>query len=158
MNYIKNNLLLFIALIFVFASFIVSLNIIFQPFKSSDYLYVAGKTLYIKLDEPTEISKDSGNNERLISINTEIINSASTELLISINEQSVGLLSVNGFTYSPLNPNNINIDINKPLWGSFKLSKNQMIKGNLIFKVKDSFEPKTFEWLESDRVIINFSQ
>ena len=158
MNYIKNNLLLFIALIFVFASLLVSLNIIFQPFKSSDYLYVAGKTLYIKLDEPTEITKDSGNNEKLISINTEIINSASTELLISINEQSVGLLSVNGFTYSPINPNSLILDINKPLWGSFKLSKNQMIKGNLIFKVKGSFEPKTFEWLESDRVIINFSQ
>ena len=158
MNYIKNNLLLFIALIFVFASLLVSLNIIFQPFKSSDYLYVAGKTLYIKLDEPTEITKDSGNNEKLISINTEIINSASTELLISINEQSVGLLSVNGFTYSPINPNSLSLDINKPLWGSFKLSKNQMIKGNLIFKVKGSFEPKTFEWLESDRVIINFSQ
>lgn len=158
MNYIKNNLLLITALLFVFISLIVSFNIIFQPLKSTEELYVAGKTLYIKLDKPTEINNNLDNNEKLISINTEIINSASTELLISINEESVDLLSVNGFTYNPLNPDNLNFKISKPLWGVFKLSKNQMIKGNLIFKVKSSFEPKTFEWLESDRVIINFSQ
>ena len=54
--------------------------------------------------------------------------------------------------------NDINLNIEKPLWGSFKLSRNQMVKGNLFFKVNKTFDPQTFEWKESDRVIINFSQ
>ena len=75
-----------------------------------------------------------------------------------INDQSADLLSKDGYTYKPLNPNDINFNIEKPLWGSFKLSRNQMVKGNLFFKVNKTFDPQTFEWKESDRVIINFSQ
>ena len=88
----------------------------------------------------------------------EIINAASNELLLSINEKSADFLSVSGFSYDPLNPEEMDLDVDDLLWGNFKLNKNQMVEGNLVFKVKNSFVPKTFEWIESDRVIINFSQ
>ena len=95
---------------------------------------------------------------RKIAEDHNLINAASGEILLLINDKSVDLLSKDGFTYKPLNPSEIDFNIQKPLWGSFNLSRNQMVKGNLFFKVNKTFEPQTFEWKESDRVIINFSQ
>tara|TARA_S200000501_G_scaffold60281_1_gene50714 strand:+ start:1412 stop:1903 length:492 start_codon:yes stop_codon:yes gene_type:complete len=158
MSLVRNYLLLFIALIFVISSTLISLNIIYKPFNSAEELYVSGRTLFIKLQEPRNIQNIANSNQKIISLKIEIINAASTELLLSINEKSADFLSVNGYSYDPLNPKEVDLKIDDPLWGNFKLNKNQMVKGNLIFKVKNSFEPKTFEWIGSDRVIINFSQ
>ena len=158
MKFIKNNLLLLTSIAFVFASILISISIIFQPFNSSSDLYVSGRTLFIKLNQPEKLQEYSNNSNKIIFINTEVINAASGEILLLINDQSVDLLSKDGFTYKPLNPSEIDFNIQKPLWGSFNLSRNQMVKGNLFFKVNKTFEPQTFEWKESDRVIINFSQ
>ena len=158
MKFIKNNLLLLTSIIFVFASVLISISIILQPFNSSSDLYVSGRTLFIKLNQPEQLQEYSNNSNKIIFINTEVINDASGEILLLINDQSVDLLSKDGFTYKPLNPSEIDFNIQKPLWGSFNLSRNQMVKGNLFFKVNKTFEPQTFEWKESDRVIINFSQ
>ncbi|MEC7156871.1 MAG: hypothetical protein VXW63_02030 [Chloroflexota bacterium] len=158
MKFIKNNLLLLTSIAFVFASILISISIIFQPFNSSSDLYVSGRTLFIKLNQPEQLQEYSNNSNKIIFINTEVINAASGEILLLINDQSVDLLSKDGFTYKPLNPSEIDFNIQKPLWGSFNLSRNQMVKGNLFFKVNKTFEPQTFEWKESDRVIINFSQ
>mgnify|MGYP001498486948 FL=1 len=158
MKFIKNNLLLLTSIAFVFASILISIFIIFQPFNSSSDLYVSGRTLFIKLNQPEQLQEYSNNSNKIIFINTEVINAASGEILLLINDQSVDLLSKDGFTYKPLNPSEIDFNIQKPLWGSFNLSRNQMVKGNLFFKVNKTFEPQTFEWKESDRVIINFSQ
>ncbi|MEE2621071.1 MAG: hypothetical protein VYD40_04700 [Chloroflexota bacterium] len=158
MKFIKNNLLLLTSIVFVFASILISISIIFQPFNSSSDLYVSGRTLFIKLNQPEQLQEYSNNSNKIIFINTEVINAASGEILLLINDQSVDLLSKDGFTYKPLNPSEIDFNIQKPLWGSFNLSRNQMVKGNLFFKVNKTFEPQTFEWKESDRVIINFSQ
>ena len=158
MKFIKNNLLLLTSIAFVFASILISISIIFQPFNSSSDLYVSGRTLFIKLNQPEQLQEYSYNSHKIIFINTEVINAASGEILLLINDQSVDLLSKDGFTYKPLNPSEIDFNIQKPLWGSFNLSRNQMVKGNLFFKVNKTFEPQTFEWKESDRVIINFSQ
>ena len=158
MKFIKNNLLLLTSIAFVFASILISISIIFQPFNSSSDLYVSGRTLFIKLNQPEQLQEYSNNSNKIISISTEVINAASGEILLLINDQSVDLLSKDGFTYKPLNPSEIDFNIQKPLWGSFNLSRNQMVKGNLFFKVNKTFEPQTFEWKESDRVIINFSQ
>ena len=158
MKFIKNNLLLLTSIIFVFASVLISISIILQPFNSSSDLYVSGRTLFIKLNQPEQLQEYSNNSNKIIFINTEVINAASGEILLLINDQSVDLLSKDGFTYKPLNPSEIDFNIQKPLWGSFNLSRNQMVKGNLFFKVNKTFEPQTFEWKESDRVIINFSQ
>ena len=158
MKFIKNNLLLLTSIAFVFASILISISIILQPFNSSSDLYVSGRTLFIKLNQPEQLQEYSNNSNKIIFINTEVINAASGEILLLINDQSVDLLSKDGFTYKPLNPSEIDFNIQKPLWGSFNLSRNQMVKGNLFFKVNKTFEPQTFEWKESDRVIINFSQ
>ena len=158
MKFIKNNLLLLTSIVFVFASILISISIIFQPFNSSSDLYVSGRTLFIKLNQPEQLQEYSNNSNKIIFINTEVINAASGEILLLINDQSVDLLSKDGFTYKPLNPSEIDFNIQKPLWGSFNLSRNQMVKGNLFFRVNKTFEPQTFEWKESDRVIINFSQ
>ena len=158
MKFIKNNLLLLTSIAFVLASILISISIIFQPFNSSSDLYVSGRTLFIKLNQPEQLQEYSNNSNKIIFINTEVINAASGEILLLINDQSVDLLSKDGFTYKPLNPSEIDFNIQKPLWGSFNLSRNQMVKGNLFFKVNKTFEPQTFEWKESDRVIINFSQ
>lgn len=158
MKFIKNNLLLLTSIAFVFASILISISIIFQPFNSSSDLYVSGRTLFIKLNQPEQLQEYSNNSNKIIFINTEVINAASGEILLLINDQSVDLLSKDGYTYKPLNPNEVDFNIQKPLWGSFNLSRNQMVKGNLFFKVNKTFEPQTFEWKESDRVIINFSQ
>ena len=158
MKFIKNNLLLLTSIAFVFASILISIFIIFQPFNSSSDLYVSGRTLFIKLNQPEQLQEYSNNSNKIIFITTEVINAASGEILLLINDQSVDLLSKDGFTYKPLNPSEIDFNIQKPLWGSFNLSRNQMVKGNLFFKVNKTFEPQTFEWKESDRVIINFSQ
>ena len=158
MKFIKNNLLLLTSIAFVFASLLISISIIFQPFNSSSDLYVSGRTLFIKLNQPEQLQEYSNNSNKIISISTEVINAASGEILLLINDQSVDLLSKDGYTYKPLNPSEIDFNIQKPLWGSFNLSRNQMVKGNLFFKVNKTFEPQTFEWKESDRVIINFSQ
>ena len=158
MKFIKNNLLLLTSIAFVFASILISISIIFQPFNSSSDLYVSGRTLFIKLNQPEQLQEYSNNSNKIISISTEVINAASGEIFLLINDQSVDLLSKDGFTYKPLNPSEIDFNIQKPLWGSFNLSRNQMVKGNLFFKVNKTFEPQTFEWKESDRVIINFSQ
>ena len=158
MSLVRNNLLLFITLVFVISSILISLNIIYKPFNSSEDLYVSGRTLFIKLQEPEDIQNITNSNQKIISLKVEIINAASTELLLSINEKSAEFLSLNGFSYDPLNPQEIDYEIEDPLWGNFKLNKNQMVKGNLIFKVNNSFIPKTFEWIGSDRVVINFNQ
>ena len=158
MKFIKNNLLLLTSIAFVFASILISISIIFQPFNSSSDLYVSGRTLFIKLNQPEQLQEYSNNSNKIIFINTEVINAASGEILLLINDKSVDLLSKDGFTYKPLNPSEIDFNIQKPLWGSFNLSRNQMVKGNLFFKVNKTFEPQSFEWKESDRVIINFSQ
>ena len=158
MKFIKNNLLLLTSIAFVFASILISISIIFQPFNSSSDLYVSGRTLFIKLNQPEQLQEYSNNSNKIIFINTEVINAASGEILLLINDQSVDLLSKDGFTYKPINPSEIDFNIQKPLWGSFNLSRNQMVKGNLFFKVNKTFDPQTFEWKESDRVIINFSQ
>lgn len=158
MKFIKNNLLLLTSIAFVFASILISISIIFQPFNSSSDLYVSGRTLFIKLNQPEQLQEYSNNSNKIIFIKTEVINAASGEILLLINDQSVDLLSKDGFTYKPLNPSEIDFNIQKPLWGSFNLSRNQMVKGNLFFKVNKTFDPQTFEWKESDRVIINFSQ
>ena len=158
MKFIKNNLLLLTSIAFVFASILISISIIFQPFNSSSDLYVSGRTLFIKLNQPEQLQEYSNNSNKIIFITTEVINAASGEILLLINDKSVDLLSKDGFTYKPLNPSEIDFNIQKPLWGSFNLSRNQMVKGNLFFKVNKTFEPQTFEWKESDRVIINFSQ
>ena len=158
MKFIKNNLLLLTSIAFVFASILISISIIFQPFNSSSDLYVSGRTLFIKLNQPEQLQEYSNNSNKIIFITTEVINAASGEILLLINDKSVDLLSKDGFTYKPLNPSEIDFNIQKPLWGSFNLSRNQMVKGNLFFKVNKTFEPQSFEWKESDRVIINFSQ
>ena len=158
MSLIRNNFLLFISLIFVILSTLISLNIIYKPFNSTEDLYVSGRTLFVKLQEPQDIQNIASSNQKLISLKVEIINAASNELLLSINEKSADFLSVSGFSYDPLNPEEMDLNMNDLLWGNFKLNKNQMVEGNLVFKVKNSFVPKTFEWVESDRVIINFSQ
>tara|TARA_Y100000817_G_scaffold302836_1_gene284180 strand:+ start:15 stop:491 length:477 start_codon:yes stop_codon:yes gene_type:complete len=158
MKFIKNNFLLLTSIIFVSASVLISISIIFQPFNSSADLYVSGRTLFIKLNKPEQLQEYSNNSNKIISINTEVINAASGEILLLINDQSVDLLSKDGYTYKPLNPNEIDFNVQKPLWGSFNLLRNQMVKGNLFFKVNKTFVPQTFEWKESDRVIINFSQ
>ena len=158
MKFIKNNFLLLTSIAFVFASILISISIIFQPFNSSSDLYVSGRTLFIKLNQPEQLQEYSNNSNKIISISTEVINAASGEIFLLINDQSVDLLSKDGFTYKPLNPSEIDFNIQKPLWGSFNLSRNQMVKGNLFFKVNKTFDPQTFEWKESDRVIINFSQ
>ena len=156
MSFVRNNLLLFTTLIFVISSTLISLNIIYKPFNSTEELYVSGRTLFIKLHEPQDIETISNSNQKFISLKVEIINAASTELLLSINNKSAEFLSYEGFNYEPLNPSELNFQIDNTLWGNFKLKKNQMVKGNLIFKVKNSFLPKTFEWNGSDRVVINF--
>ena len=158
MSLIRINFLLFISLIFVILSTLISLNIIYKPFNSTEDLYVSGRTLFVKLQEPKDIQNIASSNQKLISLKVEIINAASNELLLSINEKSADFLSVSGFSYDPLNPEEMDLNMNDLLWGNFKLNKNQMVEGNLVFKVKNSFVPKTFEWVESDRVIINFSQ
>tara|TARA_B100000941_G_scaffold105229_1_gene73592 strand:- start:1391 stop:1867 length:477 start_codon:yes stop_codon:yes gene_type:complete len=158
MKLIKNNFLLLTAIIFVIISVFISINIIYQPFNSSSNLYVSGRTLFIKLSKPEQLQDPSSDSSKIIFINTEVINAASGEILLLIDDQSADLLSKDGFTYKPLNPNELDLNIEKPLWGSFKLSRNQMVKGNLFFKVNKTFDPLTFEWKESDRVIINFSQ
>ena len=158
MKLIKNNFLLLTAIIFVIISVFISINIIYQPFNTSSNLYVSGRTLFIKLSKPEQLQDPSSDSSKIIFINTEVINAASGEILLLIDDQSVDLLSKDGFTYKPLNPNELDLNIEKPLWGSFKLSRNQMVKGNLFFKVNKTFDPLTFEWKESDRVIINFSQ
>ena len=158
MKLIKNNFLLLTSIIFVIISVFISINIIYQPFNSTSNLYVSGRTLFIKLSKPEQLQDPSSDSSKIIFINTEVINAASGEILLLIDDQSADLLSKDGFTYKPLNPNELDLNIEKPLWGSFKLSRNQMVKGNLFFKVNKTFDPLTFEWKESDRVIINFSQ
>ncbi len=158
MRLVRNNLLLFIAITFVIGSILISLSIIYKPFSSTQELYVSGRTLFIKLQEPKVVENITNTNQKFISLNVEIINAASTELLLSVNDKSADFLSEDGFNYEPLNPTELNLKIDNTLWGNFKLNKNQMVKGNLIFRVQKSFIPKTFEWIGSDRVVINFSQ
>jgi len=107
MKFIKNNLLLLTSIAFVFASILISISIIFQPFNSSSDLYVSGRTLFIKLNQPEQLQEYSNNSNKIIFINTEVINAASGEILLLINDQSVDLLSKDGFTYKPLNPSEI---------------------------------------------------
>ena len=62
MKFIKNNLLLLTSIAFVFASILISIFIIFQPFNSSSDLYVSGRTLFIKLNQPEQLQEYSNNS------------------------------------------------------------------------------------------------
>ena len=86
MKFIKNNLLLLTSIAFVFASILISISIIFQPFTSSSDLYVSGRTLFIKLNQPEQLQEYSNNSNKIIFINTEVINAASGEILLLIND------------------------------------------------------------------------
>ena len=68
MSLIRNNLLLLIALIFVILSTLISLNIIYKPFNSTEDLYVSGRTLFVKLQEPQDIQNIPSSNQKLISL------------------------------------------------------------------------------------------
>ena len=64
MKFIKNNLLLLTSIAFVFASILISISIIFQPFNSSSDLYVSGRTLFIKLNQPEQLQEYSNNSKQ----------------------------------------------------------------------------------------------
>ena len=82
MKFIKNNLLLFTSICFVIASFLISVTIIFQPFNSTEDLYVSGRTLFIKLNPPEQLQEFSNDSSKIISIKTEVINAALGDILL----------------------------------------------------------------------------
>ena len=176
MKLTSNKLLIVFAIISVLGSMLITFFLLFDPFDKSDSLYVSGRTLYIKAYEPvivenykflgsenSESSIKSPEGYKLAILNLEITNAASSDVRIISNEESSEFMSINGFTYKPINPfelssnsQNQNTNLPSPIWGSYTLNIKEKLKGFLIFQVKESFQPKKFEWNASDRVVISF--
>lgn len=168
----------------VLAVVLISLMTVFKP-ESGDPLYVAGRTLWIRAEEPKgqeyivyNGADSEGNihtwamkpadevNNELVYVKVTLINQTSGTVNLVIDEKSVTLLDENRKTYSPIDTI-INAYAAKstplynvpgfiPMWGSLQLNEGEQVAGMMVFEMPENSGFAEIRWRASDSATINY--
>jgi hypothetical protein len=168
----------------VLAVVLISLMTVFKP-ESGDPLYVAGRTLWIRAEEPrgqdfivyngadaegavrTWAMKpvDEANNE-LVYVKITLINQTSGTVNLVIDEKAVTLLDGNRKTFTPVNTINTayaaestkeyNVPGFVPMWGSLTLNESEQVAGMMVFEMPRNSSFTEIRWTATDSATIKY--
>lgn len=173
------------ALVAVIAAPILIWLIVTEEERNIDPLYVAGRVLWIQLEEPKivpaihyqnpdtegnltnwEIRPDNPDNV-LAMIKTTLINQKTARAIVVIDENAAILQTEDGRSFRPLNI----VTQSKPiatidrslrqspfigLWRTVDVNKNENLSGWMIFEVPRGSKFREFRWTASDSITVRF--
>jgi hypothetical protein len=152
---------------------------------SGDPLYVAGRTLWIRAEEPQGqnfiVYKGSdleGNiynwamkpvdeeNNELVYVEITLINQTSGTVSLVIDESAAKLLDGDRKSFSPVNTitmaytahvgDNFNVPGFIPMWGSMTLNEGEQVTGMLVFEMPQDGSFTELRWEASDSATIRY--
>ncbi len=174
----------FAAFSVVLAVVMISLMTVFER-DTSDPLYVAGRTLWIRAEEPKQQQyitysgqdsngnvynwamkpSDESNNE-LTYVQVTLINQTSGTVNLVVDENSAKLLDGDRVTYKPINTiesaytaeraPQYNVPGFVPLWGSVKLNEGELVSGMMVFEMPRGSTFSELRWTSSDSASIKY--
>ena len=174
----------FTAFSVVLAVVMISLMTVFKD-EGGDPLYVAGRTLWIRAEEPKQQQYitytgadvdgtvynwamkplDEANNE-LTYVKVTLINQTSGTVNLVVDESSVTLLDGDRADYEPLNTiesvytaesaPQYNVPGFIPLWGTVKLNGGEQVSGMMVFEMPRGSSFTELRWTASDSATIKY--
>tara|TARA_B100002052_G_scaffold292534_1_gene314262 strand:- start:9 stop:872 length:864 start_codon:yes stop_codon:yes gene_type:complete len=176
--------------IFTLAIISIMIAVIFVSYRvywmdrDGDNLYLAGRSLWVKSDEPvnqefiTYIGNDENGNEQywaispinqennLIFVKLSLINYGSGTVKIVIDDNASTLYDDKSIQYKPINPiertyasersDTYLVDGFIPLWGSIQLDPQEQVTGMLIFEVPESSIADQLKWDAGDLIMFTY--
>jgi hypothetical protein len=174
----------FTAFSVILAVVLVSMWTVFKS-DGTDSLYVAGRTLWIRSEEPKTQQlivyqgadtngdihnwgmkpEDEVNNE-LVYVKVTLYNQSSGSVSLVIDEQAAGLLDGDRNVYDPINTvartyqtelaPQFNVPEFIPMWGTVKLNTAEQVSGMLVFELPKGSSVSELRWDASDSAIIRY--
>jgi hypothetical protein len=168
----------------VLAVVLISLMTVFKS-EGGDPLYVAGRTLWIRAEEPKQQQfitytgadvtgtiynwamkpEDEVNNE-LVYVKVTLINQTSGTVNMVIDEDSAILLDGDRTSYEPINTitraytaesaPKYNVPGFVPMWGSMKLNADEQVVGMMVFELPRGSSFSELRWTASDSASIKY--
>jgi hypothetical protein len=168
----------------VLAVVLISLMTVFKP-ESGDPLYVRGRTLWIRAEEPKGqdyIVYNGADSEgtiqtwamkpvdevlnELVYVKVTLINQTSGTVNLVIDEKAATLLDGDLKTYLPVNTITTayaaestlqyNVPGFIPMWGSLKLNEGQQVVGMMVFEMPKGSSFTEIRWIASDSASIKY--
>ncbi|MBN4064296.1 hypothetical protein JYU04_01020 [Dehalococcoides mccartyi] len=168
----------------VLAVVLISLMTVFKS-DGVDPLYVAGRTLWIRAEEPKQqqyitytgadidgtihnwaMKPDDEADNELVYIKVTLINQTSGTVNIVVDEKSATLLDSNLITYRPIDTISsaysaesvpkYNVPGFVPLWGSVKLNGSEQVAGMLVFELPRGSSYSELRWAATDSASIKY--
>jgi len=153
--------------------------------EAGDPLYVAGRTLWIRAEEPkqqqfityqgTDTSgkvynwamkpEDEANNE-LVYVKITLINQTSGTVNLVVDESSSNLLDSKRTSYKPIDTlaraytaepaPRYSVPEFVPMWGTVKLNANEQVTGMMVYEMPRGSSFSELRWKASDSVSIRY--
>ncbi len=168
----------------VLAVVLVSLMTVFKS-EGGDPLYVAGRTLWIRAEEPKQqlyitytgadlngtvynwaMKPDDEDNNELVYIKITLINQTSGTVNLVIDEAAATLLDGNRTSYKPIdtisraytaeNAPKYSVPGFVPMWGSVKLNSGEQVVGMLVFELPSGSSYSELRWAAADSAVIRY--
>ena len=167
----------------LFAALFVSYRVYWMD-TDGDNLYLAGRSLWIRSEEPVEqkyityVGNDLNGNEQhwavspqqeknnLMFVKLTLINYGAGTVKIVIDEKASTLYDDKSVQYKPLNPiENVytsekndayNVKDFIPLWGPVQLDPQEQITGMMIFEVPPSIKAEQLKWDAGDLIMFTY--
>lgn len=167
----------------LFASLFVSYRVYWMD-TDGDNLYLAGRSLWIRSEEPIEqkyityVGNDLNGNEQywavspkqeknnLIFVKLSIINYGAGTVKIVVDEKASALYDDKSVQFKPLNPIESVYTSEKndeyivedfiPLWGPVQLDPQEQITGMMIFEVPPSTKAEQLKWDAGDLIMFTY--
>ncbi len=168
----------------VLAVVLISLMTVFKP-EAGDPLYVAGRTLWIRAEEPKQqdfitytgadvngtlfnwaMAPENETDNALVYIKVTLINQTSGTVNMVVDETAATLLSGDKVTYRPINTIDraytaepapkFNVPEFVPMWGSVKLNEGEQVIGMLVFELPKGSSYEELRWTASDSATIKY--
>ncbi len=152
--------------------------------RDGDNLYLAGRSLWVKSDEPvnqefiTYIGNDENGNEQywaispinqennLLFVKLSLINYGSGTVKIVIDDNASTLYDDKSIQYKPINPiertyasersDTYLVDGFIPLWGPIQLDPQEQVTGMLIFEIPESSIAEQLKWDAGDLIMFTY--
>ena len=163
---------------------LISLMTVFKS-EGGDPLYVAGRTLWIRAEEPKQqlfityqgadisgtlynwaMKPDDEANNELVYVKVTLINQTSGTVNLVVDEKAATLMDGNRTTYKPLNTitraytaepaPKFSVPEFVPLWGSAKLNDGEQLTGMLVFELPKDSSFIELRWIASDSATIKY--
>jgi len=168
----------------ILAVVIISMMTVFKS-EGGDPLYVAGRTLWIRSEEPKQQQfityqaadtegtlynwamkpEDDSNNE-LVYVKITLINQTSGTVNLVVDEKSSTLMDGNKRTYKPINTISraytaeaaprYTVPGFVPMWGTVKLNGGEQVIGMMVFELPRGSSFSELRWNASDSVTIRY--